>query len=208
MTLTDGTYSIQGLKVLDVCEKYGTPLYVYDAQVMARQFQTLQQAFSAVKQLRINYAVKALTNISVIKWLHSLGSCADTVSIQEVELCLKAGYAPADIGFTPSGVCWEEIEAAVALGVKIHIDSLPLLARFGQKYGANYPIGIRLNPHVLAGGNFKISTAHERSKFGISILQIPDILKIMSETGIVIEGLHQHIPKGYIYFLSSSIIFF
>ena len=121
-----------------------------------------------------------------------LGSCVDTVSLEEVLLCLRVGFEPQQIGFTPSGVSWTEIEEAVRLNVKIHLDSIPLLERFGKTYSATYPVGIRLNPHVMAGGNLKISTAHERSKFGISILQLDDIQKVMSETGIVIEGLHQH----------------
>ena len=192
MILNGNHFDIQGINPIELCEEYGTPLYVYDAQIIENQYNILRGAFTAVPHLRINFAVKALTNLSVLKFMNRLGSCVDTVSIEEIKLCWRAGFKPHKIGFTPSGVSWTEIEEAVALGVKIHLDSLPLLEKFGKKYGANYPIGIRLNPHVMAGGNLKISTAHEHSKFGISILQLDDILKVMSETGLIIEGLHQH----------------
>ena len=192
MQLDGNQYEIQGINPIELCEKYGTPLYVYDAQVIENQYNKLKSAFGDIKSLRINFAMKALSNINVLKLMRSLGSCVDTVSIQEVHLCLHAGFEPEQIGFTPSGVTWSEIEEAVQLKVKIHLDSVPVLEKFGQVYGDTYPVGIRLNPHVMAGGNLKISTAHERSKFGISILQVDDIQRVMRETGLVIDGLHQH----------------
>jgi diaminopimelate decarboxylase len=183
---------IQGISPLALCETYGTPLYVYDTQIIENQYKILTNAFSSVKNLRINYACKALTNLTILKFLKQMGSCVDTVSIQEVYLCLLAGFEPQQIGYTPSGVAFEEIIQAVDLGVKIHLDSLPLMRRFGAMYRSTYPVGIRINPHVMGGGNLKISTGHVRSKFGISIEQLADIQQIMKETGLVIEGLHQH----------------
>ena len=192
MNLIENHYDIQGINPLELCKKYGTPLYVYDTKTIENQYNILRGAFSGVKNLRINYAMKALSNINILKFLHSIGSCVDTVSIEEVKLALIAGFHPKQIGYTPSGVPFSEIEEAVILGVKIHLDSIPLMERFGQKYGASVPVGLRLNPHVMGGGNLKISTAHERSKFGISILQLGDIQRVMRETNIIIEGLHQH----------------
>ncbi len=183
---------IQGIDPHELCERYGTPLYVYDAQVIENQYKILRGAFASVPKLRINYAIKALTNVSVLKLMHKLGSCVDCVSIEEVRICLSVGFTPDQIGYTPSGVQWSEIEEAVALKVKIHLDSVPLMQRFGERFGASVPVGLRLNPHVLAGGNLKISTAHERSKFGISILQLDDIHAVREKTGLIIEGLHQH----------------
>jgi diaminopimelate decarboxylase len=192
MKLNGNHYTIQSQNPIHLCAKYGTPLYVYDAEIIENQYNILRGVFSEVKNLRINFAIKALSNQSILKLMKRFGSCVDTVSIEEVKLCLKAGFSPAEIGYTPSGVSWDEIEEAVSLKVKIHLDSIPLLRQFGQKYSDTYPVGIRLNPHVLAGGNLKISTAHERSKFGISILQLDDIQEVMFDTGIVIDGLHQH----------------
>jgi diaminopimelate decarboxylase len=167
--------TIQGISPLDLCERYGTPLYVYDAQIIENQYKILRGAFSSVPKLRINYAIKALTNLSVLKFMHRIGACVDCVSIEEVKICLSVGFAPEQIGYTPSGVQWSEIEEAVALKVKMHLDSVPLMQRFGERFGSTVPVGLRLNPHILAGGNFKISTAHEKSKFGISILQLDEI---------------------------------
>jgi diaminopimelate decarboxylase len=183
---------IQGIDSLDLCAHYGTPLYVYDAQIIENQYNILRGAFSSVPKLRINYAIKALTNLSVLKLMRRLGACVDCVSIEEVKICLSVGFTPEQIGYTPSGVQWSEIEEAVALNVKIHLDSVRLMQRFGERFGASVPVGLRLNPHVLAGGNFKISTAHEKSKFGISILQLADIHEVREKTGLIIEGLHQH----------------
>jgi diaminopimelate decarboxylase len=192
MEFSDTRFHIQNCDLLSLSHKYGTPLYVYDAQSIYDQFQALKTAFSKVENLRINYACKALTSISILRLMKKWGSCVDCVSIEEVKLCLQAGFLPYQIGYTPSGVAWSEIEEAVSLNVKIHLDSLPLMQRFGERFGREVPVGLRLNPHILAGGNFKISTAHERSKFGISIEQLADIQHIMKETGLVVEGLHQH----------------
>jgi diaminopimelate decarboxylase len=192
MNFNNNRYNIQGIDPQNLVQKYGSPLYVYNAQVIENQWHILRGAFPNIKKLRINFAMKALSNISVLKYIKSLGSCLDTVSIEEVKLALYAGFSPQQIGYTPSGVTWSEIEEAVALNVKIHLDSIPLMEKFGKAYGSTIPVGLRLNPHILAGGNFKISTAHERSKFGISILQLADIHRVMRETGLVIEGLHQH----------------
>ncbi len=185
-------YEIQGINPSDLCKKYDTPLYVYDAAIIERQYKKLVAAYQAAPRLRINYAMKALSNLSVLSFLRRLGACVDTVSIEEVKLALKAGFSAHQIGYTPSGVRWSEIEEAVALGVHIHLDSIPLMKKFGEHYGNAIGVGLRINPHVKAGGNFKISTAHDRSKFGISIHQLEEVIKTMQQTGIKIDGLHQH----------------
>ncbi|MDC8003401.1 diaminopimelate decarboxylase [Aureisphaera galaxeae] len=177
--------------LLAIAREFGSPVYVYDAQKMAGQYKRLQDAFKKVKQVKINYAVKALSNISVLKYLKSLGAGMDTVSIQEVRLALEAGTAPEDIIYTPNGVSLEEIETAVTLGVQINIDNLSILEQFGAKY-PSVPVCIRINPHVMAGGNTNISVGHIDSKFGISIHQLPHINRIVENTGMRINGIHMH----------------
>lgn len=177
--------------LLQLAEEFGNPLYVYDAEKIQTQYHKLEKAFSKVKQLRINYAVKALSNISVLKLLKQLGSGLDTVSIQEVQLGLMAGYQPEKIIYTPNGVCLEEIEEVAALGVQINIDNLSVLEQFGAKH-PNVPVCIRINPHVMAGGNSNISVGHIDSKFGISIHQLPHLLRIVQNTGMHINGIHMH----------------
>lgn len=177
--------------LLQIAQDFGSPVYVYNAEKMVSQYKRLTGAFSKVKQLRLNYAAKALSNISVLKLFNSLGSGLDTVSIQEVKLGLTAGFEPGKIIYTPNGVSLEEIETAAKLGVQINIDNLSILEQFGTKY-PSVPVCIRINPHVMAGGNSNISVGHIDSKFGISIHQIPHILRIVENTKMTINGIHMH----------------
>lgn len=177
--------------LLTLTKKYNSPLYVYDASIIEEQYLRITEAFSSVKNLKINYAVKALSNISVLKLFNKLNSGIDTVSIQEVQLGLKAGFNPKDIIYTPNGVSLEEIENVAKLGVHINIDNLSILEQFGQKYPKT-PVCIRINPHVMAGGHHKISVGHIDSKFGISIHQVPHIKRIVENTGMHINGIHMH----------------
>jgi len=177
--------------LVTLAKKYDTPLYVYDADKIASQYKRITSAFSKVASLRINYAVKALSNINVLKVFKQLGSGLDTVSIQEVQLGLKAGFEPQNIIFTPNGVSLEEIEQAKDLGVQINIDNISILEQFGQKHPKT-PVCIRMNPHIMAGGNSKISVGHIDSKFGISIHQLPHIQRVVENTGMLINGVHMH----------------
>ena len=182
---------MQGKDLLQLAEQFGTPLYVYDAEKIQSQFNRLTKAFSKVEKLRINYAMKALSNISILQLLKDMGSGLDTVSIQEVLLGLHAGYAPEKIFYTPNGVSLEEIEEVNALGVQINIDNLSILEQFGTKH-PNVPVCIRINPHVMAGGNTNISVGHIDSKFGISIHQLPHLVRIVENTKMNIVGIHMH----------------
>jgi len=178
-------------ELLKIAEDFGSPVYVYDAERIASQFNRLTSAFKQVKHLKINYAVKALSNISILKYFKKLGAGIDTVSIQEVKLGLAAGFLPEQIIFTPNGVSLNEIEEATQLGVQINIDNLSILEQFGTKH-PHIPVCIRINPHVMAGGNSNISVGHIDSKFGISIHQIPHLLRIVENTNMTINGIHMH----------------
>ncbi|MEM9362811.1 MAG: diaminopimelate decarboxylase [Bacteroidota bacterium] len=177
--------------LLEITKEFDAPLYVYDANKIESQFKRLSTAFSGVGKLRLNYAAKALSNIAVLRLMNTLGAGLDTVSIQEVKLGLMAGFQPESIIFTPNGVSLEEIEEAAALGVQINIDNLSILEQFGNKF-PNIPVCIRINPHVMAGGNSNISVGHIDSKFGISIHQIPHLLRIVELTNMNINGIHMH----------------
>jgi len=177
--------------LLNIAAEYGSPVYVYDAEKIESQYNRLTSAFKQVDSLKINYAVKALSNISVLKLFKKFGAGLDTVSIQEVKLGLKAGFEPSKIIYTPNGVSLEEIEEATTLGVQINIDNLSILEQFGTRH-PKIPVCIRINPHVMAGGNSNISVGHIDSKFGISIHQIPHLLRIIENTGMHINGIHMH----------------
>lgn len=178
-------------QLIAAAEQFGSPLYVYHAEKISEQYNKLVDAFSG-HPTRFFYACKALTNINILKHLKSLGSNLDCVSINEVKLGLKAGFEPKEILFTPNCVAFDEIKEAVALGVNINIDSISMLELFGNFYGDSYPICIRINPHIEAGGNYKISTGHIDSKFGISIHQIRHIVRVVKTTNLHIQGLHMH----------------
>jgi len=191
MEQKNNQYIIDNIPVLDLAEKYGTPLYIYDTSKVRDQYDKLLKAFSS-SDIRIYYACKALTNINILKFFNSLGSGIDAVSIQEVRLSLQAGFDPQDILYTPNCVSLEEIDRAVELGVRINIDNISILEQFGHKYGKSIPVSIRINPHIVAGANHKISTGHIDSKFGISIYQIPHVQRVIETNNMIVNGMHMH----------------
>jgi len=191
MDLVNNRYQIDGVDVLSLVEKYDSPLYVYETSRMRAQYEKFTNAFKGVK-LKINFACKALTNINVLKFFKGLGSGIDAVSIQEIQLALKVGFKPRDIIFTPNCVSIDEINKAVEFGVRINIDNLSILEQFGHKYSNNIPVCIRINPHIMGGGNEKISTGHIDSKFGISIYQMPHLLRVIKANDMIVEGVHMH----------------
>lgn len=176
--------------LINIAKEFGSPVYVYDAESIKNQYEKLSQSFS--DKTRFFYACKALTNINILKYIQQLGANLDCVSINEVKLGLKAEFTPDRILFTPNCVDLSEIEEAMNLGVHINIDNISILEQFGNKFGNSYPIFIRINPHIYAGGNHKISTGHIDSKFGISIHQLRHIERLVKSTQINIEGLHMH----------------
>jgi diaminopimelate decarboxylase len=182
---------LSGHRLAEIARNFGTPVYVYHAERIAFQYARLRSAFEACDPLFF-YACKSLTNINILKYVRSLGACLDCVSINEVMLGLKAGFLPEQILFTPNCTDLDEYIAAKELGVHLNIDSLPILEKFGNRFGNSYPVCIRLNPHIMAGGNLKISTGHADSKFGISIQQTDQLLDLVSRTGIRVAGIHMH----------------
>lgn len=196
--------------LLELTQQYGTPLYVYDGDIIQHQVKNLQNAFSDV-DMRIKYACKANTNLAILRLMRGLDVEIDVVSVGEMRMALLAGYAPEQITFTPSGVPFEEVREAVEAGAKINVDSLPLLEWFGETYGGSQPCLIRLKPNVAAGGNAKIMTGHSDSKFGISILLLDDILAVVERYDLKIIGLHQHtgsdIKEAEAFLQASEVIF-
>lgn len=210
MDLVDNRYSIQGVDLIDLAAEFGTPVYVYDADKIKEKFDSLCNAFKGVK-MKVKFASKSLTNLSILKLLRSYGSDLDCVSIQEVHLGLMAGFTPDQILYTPNGVSLDEIREAVDLGVTINLDNISILEQFGNVYHDSIPVCIRLNPHIMAGGNHKISTGHVGSKFGISVYQVPHILRVVETYGINVTGLHMHtgsdILEADVFLRASDILF-
>jgi len=183
--------NLSAQQLIDIANEFGTPIYIYHAEKIAEQYNKLKDAFKSFDS-KIFYAAKSLSNINVLRYIHSLGASLDCVSINEVKLGLMAGFDKEDILYTPNCVDFNEVLEAKDLGVNINIDNISILEQFGNKFGGSYPVCIRLNPHIMAGGNFKISTGHVDSKFGISIHQLRHIERIVKTTGLNVEGIHMH----------------
>jgi diaminopimelate decarboxylase len=174
-----------------IADEFGTPVYVYHAEKIAAQYQKLKDAFAG-QDVVFFYASKALTNLNVLRYIKSLGANVDCSSVNEVKLALHAGFLAQKILYTSNGIAFDEIEEAKNLGVHINIDSLSNLEKFGEKFGHSYPVGIRLRPNILAGGNLKISTGHDKSKFGIPVDQFEKIIDCVEKNNLFIQGLHIH----------------
>jgi len=191
MELTNGTYTIGGIPVNDMISRHGAPVYVYDGNQVLNRIEELRSAFPG-EHVRIKYALKALNNPNILKLIKMAGEGLDAVSIQEVELGLKAGFAPSEILFTPNSVSFEELQRGVELGVHLNIDNIGMLERFGHTYGSSVPCCIRINPHIVAGGTAHIQTGHIDSKFGISIHQMRHVLRVVESEKIKVNGIHMH----------------
>lgn len=182
---------LSDLVLQQIADQYGTPVYVYHAEKIKEQFERLKSAFRET-DARFFYAAKALTNINILRYIRHIGCNIDCSSINEALLAIRAGFEPRNILYTSNNIHFSEIEKAVELGININIDSLSNLARFGAKYGHGYPVGIRMRPNIMAGGNLKISTGHDRSKFGIPIEQTAEVLNLVKQYGLFIRTLHIH----------------
>jgi diaminopimelate decarboxylase len=178
-------------QLINAADKFGTPLYVYDGNKTISQYKKLHRAFEPL-DVKLHYAMKALNNINILKILKNEGAGIDAVSIEEVMLGLRAGFEPHKIMYTPNCVSFQEIIDATEQGVNINIDNLIMLEKFGAKYGGSKSCCIRINPHIMAGGNSNISVGHIDSKFGISIHQMRHVMRIVKNYNMSISGLHMH----------------
>jgi diaminopimelate decarboxylase len=183
--------SLSQEQLIDIARQFGTPVYVYHAEKIKEQYEKLKSAFSSI-DTKFFYACKALTNINILKYIDSLGCGIDCSSVNEVKLAVHAGVPKEKILYTSNGISFDEIEEVANQGVHINIDSLSNLEKFGKKFGKNYPVGARIRPNILAGGNLKISTGHERSKFGIPVDQLDQLVTLADKYDLTVKALHIH----------------
>ena len=196
MQLSDQGYHIQGVDVLAIADQFGLPLYVYDADKIIEKIDLLRSSFVGVN-LKIKYAAKALTNVSILKLMRQQGIDVEVVSVNEARMALLAGFEPGQIMYTPSGNAWSEIQEALEMGLQLNADSLPLLEQIGQTYGDRFPVALRINPSIAEGGTFKIQTGHENSKFGIPNQYRDRIRNVVVKYGIPVVGLHIHTGSDF-----------
>jgi diaminopimelate decarboxylase len=209
LELVSGRYKLGGLDLLDLGHRYGLPLYVYDAEEIAAKYHQLVQAFP-VNDLRVHYACKALPTLGILTFMRGLGAHLDAVSINEVLLGIEAGFAPKQILYTPNMVANRDVDRAIELGVNINVDNLDLLEYVGTTYPGQ-EVCIRINPHIMAGGNKKISVGHIDSKFGISIHQLPMAERLVKSLGVPVVGMHMHngsdILDAEVFLMAAEILF-
>ena len=173
----DGELACEGVALSAIAEAVGTPVYVYSTATIERHFTVFRDAMAGIGRgdALIAYAVKANSNLSVLKTLADLGAGADTVSEGEVRRALAAGVPPERIVFSGVGKTAKELAFALDVGVaEINVESEPelnLIARIAAEKGARPQIAFRVNPDVSAGGHAKIATGKADNKFGVSMAE-------------------------------------
>src|SRR5579863_4995901 len=171
----DNRLFAEDVAISDLAERLGTPLYVYSARTLRRHFRVLNDAFKGTDSLTC-FAMKALSNLSVLKLFADLGAGFDIVSVGELMRCLRAGAEPAKIVFSGVGKTDEEIEAALKARIlMINVESRPELHRISeiaQRMRVNAPVSLRVNPDLDPGTHPHISTGHRDSKFGVPLSQV------------------------------------
>ncbi|HLI63013.1 MAG TPA: diaminopimelate decarboxylase [Terriglobales bacterium] len=174
-TYRDHQLYAEDVAVKDIAARVGTPVYVYSAATLRRHFRVFDEAFAGADHL-ICFAMKALSNLSILKLFGSMGSGFDIVSVGELMRCLRAGADPKKIVFSGVGKRDEEIAAALEAGILMfNVESRPELDRIAEvarQRKVKAPVSLRVNPDLDPGTHPHISTGHRTSKFGIPLSQV------------------------------------
>jgi diaminopimelate decarboxylase len=186
-----------GVSIDALAREHGTPLYVYSADSIRDAYRALDDAFTPHPH-RIHYSLKANSSLAVVRLLREIGSAVDANSIGEIDLALRLGFLPADIVFTGVGKTPEEIDRAVALGLKaINAESageLERIDRAAQARGVRARVALRVNPDINSGTHPHISTGLHTNKFGVPLEQARAIYRRMvSQPGLQAVGIHVHL---------------
>ncbi len=187
----------EDVDITALADEVGTPFYVYSEATLRRHIRVFQKAFAPSNAL-VAYAVKANSNLAVLKVLASEGAGADVVSGGELQRALKAGVAPEKIVFSGVAKTADEISAALDAGIyQFNVESEPELKRIAQiakVRGIAAPIALRVNPDIAAGGHEKISTGKSENKFGIPWSDARALyVRASAMPGIDVKGVDVHI---------------
>jgi diaminopimelate decarboxylase len=172
-------------------EEYGTPLYVYNENILRQRCRDLKGLIS-YSNFTVNYSPKANGNLELIKIVRSEGLRVDAMSPGEIYINKLAGYKPEEILYISNNVSEDEFRYAIDAGVKISVDSVSQLEMFG-KINPGGRVAFRLNPGVGAGHHEKVITAGQKTKFGIEMKSIPEVKRIIKEYNLKLIGINQHI---------------
>lgn len=170
IVVTKDGLEMAGVPLARIAGEVGTPVFVYNAETIRRQFRALEAAFAGVPH-RICYAVKANSNLAILRLMHDLGAGADLVSSGEMRRAIAAGFAPANLVFSGVGKTATELEETVAAGIgQVNVESieeLKLLGAVAARLDRVTSVGIRVNPDVTTDTHPYISTSHGGIKFGV-----------------------------------------
>ena len=183
------------ISLLDrLARRYGTPLYVYDAETIRKRFFLMQNAIPYHKK-KIYYAAKANSNVHILRLLRKCGAYADTFSPGEVFLSLKAGFPPSHVIFSGNNASEEDLRYVSQRRVTVSMDSLSQIGRYA-KMKSRGEIFLRVNTLVGAGHHKRVVTGGRESKFGIHVSLMKEARGLCKKYGLKIVGLHSHIGSG------------
>ncbi len=176
---------------VSLVENYGTPLYVYNERILREKCRELKNLVN-YKNFHVNYSPKANSNLELLKIVREEGFWTDAMSPGEIFVNLKAGFKPEHIFYISNNVDDEELKFAIDAGVKISVDSVSQLRRYG-KLCPGGKIAIRLNPGIGAGHHKKVVTGGKKTKFGIEIKFLDEVKSVLKEYNLKLIGINQHI---------------
>ncbi|MBU2101135.1 diaminopimelate decarboxylase [Patescibacteria group bacterium] len=196
MNVKNNQLYFDGLSAEELIKKYKTPLYVYEAEVIRRQYNSLAKNIS-YPHTKIHYAAKANANPAILKIIRQLGGNIEAVSKGKILSAFKAGFKPGQIIYTCNGAEEEELRFVIDNDITANLDSLNQIETWGR-LNPNSSISLRLNLDIGAGSHIYITTGGRRSKFGIHISKIKEAKKLAKKYGLRIVGLHQHIGSDVV----------
>lgn len=183
------TSDIAGVSVRSLAERYGTPLYVYDLDVVAQRIADLK-GFPTIR-----YAQKANSNLTLLSFMRKRGVKVDAVSIGEIHRAIKAGYKPSDIVYTADVFDRPALEMVKKLGIRVNCGSSDMIAQYGAEVEGG-EVTLRINPGFGHGHTQKTNTGGEQSKHGIWHEDLKLALEVARNSDVAVTGLHMHIGSG------------
>ena len=181
----------KGNKPEDIVAKYGTPVYVYNEDILRDRMKKVSRIITKY-EFHSNYSIKANTNLTILKIALSEGLYADAMSVGEMKMLLKAGFPAEKIFFVSNNVSKDEFKFAIDNNILVSIDSLSQLESFGE-INRGGRCAVRINPGVGAGHHEKVVTAGKKTKFAIAEEDIDKIFDITAKYDLKIAGINQHV---------------
>ncbi|MGV8084825.1 MAG: diaminopimelate decarboxylase [Candidatus Bilamarchaeum sp.] len=191
-----GKLFIGDIAVNELCEKFGTPLYVINQKRIEENYQRIKNAFSNnYKNIKVHYAMKANSNLNVLEILKDLGAKIDAVSEGEVRAALKAGFSKGDIFYTGSGIDKVELDFLLKNDIRINLDSISDLEKIDNIKIPEF-ISFRINPETGSGHHSHVVTGGKDTKFGIWEQEAIEAYKKAKKIGVKKFGIHMHIGSN------------